>query len=132
MATTDISGLMSFAFGDTPAKSDAFVAQIIAGTKRAATAPLRDLGPGGEPMPIVGQRYVVLDVAARAGAIIEETDVFHCRFDELTPAFAAECGADNFRLWLARQAAYFEKYGGWSEGLELVCDRFKPIEALPR
>jgi hypothetical protein len=28
--------------------------------------------------------------------------------------------------------AYFERNGGWSEDLELVCERFKLVEVLPR
>jgi uncharacterized protein YhfF len=131
-AAAAIGDLVSFAFGDTPQLNDEYLVKIIAGTKTAGFAPLRDLGPGGEPMPVIGQRYVILDGQGRPGAVIEETDVFGCLAHELSDAFMRECGAEDVPAWRARQVAYIDKHGGWSEDLELVCDRFKLVEVLPR
>ena len=128
----DMEGLFAFAFGDTPEMNDTSLAQIIAGTRTAAFAPLRDLGPGGEPLPSVGDRFVILDSQQRPGAVIEEIEVFHCKARYLTEAFARECGAEDFAAWRQRQIDFINRWGGWSEDLDLVCDRFRLVEVLPR
>ena len=128
----DIDGLFAFAFGDTPAMNDESLAQIIAGRKIAAYAPLRDLGPGGEPMPVVGERYVILDSQRLPGAVIEETEVFTCTARDISDDFARECGAEDAALWRTRQIAFINRWGGWSDDLVMVCERFKLVEVLPR
>ncbi len=127
----DIAGLFAFAFGDTPEVAEESLAQIIAGRKTAAFAPLRDLGPTGhEPLPAAGERYVILDSAGEPGALIEETAIFQCKAHELTDDFLHDCGADDVAAWMARHIAFIDRWGGWSDDLELVCDRFKLVEVL--
>ncbi|MEP7241270.1 MAG: ASCH domain-containing protein [Devosia sp.] len=133
LAPADIAALESFAFGDTPDMADRLLALVVAGRKTTTCGPLRDLGPGGdEPMPVVGHRYVVRDGQGRPAAVIETLEVTICRFDEVSPEFALAEGEGDFDAWRDGHIDFFGRNGGWSEDMEIVCERFRLIEVLPR
>lgn len=129
---TDISGLNSFAFGDSPALADSLLALVLEGRKRATCGALRDFDPGGEPMPEKGRRDVVLDGQGRPACVIETTDVSICHFDDVSEDFAAAEGEGPYADWREGHIAYFTRNGGWSGDMELVCERFEVIEVLDR
>jgi uncharacterized protein YhfF len=122
----------TFAFGDSPELADRLLALVLAGTKTATCGAARDYGAGKEAMPVVGRRDVVLDGAGRPAAVIETVEVTRHLFRDVPEAFALAEGEGDFRDWRAGHIDYFERNGGWSEDLELVCERFRLIEALPR
>lgn len=121
-----------FSFGDSPALADELLALVLAGAKTATCGAVRDYGPGKEAMPEVGRRDVVLDGAGNPAAVIETVSLERRRFADEPEAFALAEGEGDFAAWRAGHVAYFERNGGWSEDLELVCERFKLVEVLPR
>jgi len=121
-----------FSFGDDPALADELLALVLAGAKTATCGAVRDYGPGKEAMPEVGRRDVVLDGAGRPAAVIETVSLERRRFADVPEDFALAEGEGDFAAWRAGHVAYFERNGGWSEDLELVCERFRLVEVLPR
>jgi uncharacterized protein YhfF len=123
---------VTFAFGDSPAMADELLALVAAGTKTATCGALRDFEQGGEPMPVVGRRDVVLDGRGRRAAVIETIEVTIRRFDEVDAAFAHDEGEGDRTLacWRAGHRAYFERNGGFAPDMELVCERFGLVEIL--
>jgi uncharacterized protein YhfF len=122
----------TFSFGDSPAMADELLALVIAGTKTATCGALRDFPVGSPDKPVVGRRDVVLDGKSRRAAVIETVEVTIRRFDEMDEAFAHEEGEGLRTLadWREGHRAYFERNGGFSPDMELVCERFKLVEVL--
>ena len=123
---------VTFSFGDSPEMADQLLALVLAGTKTATCGALRDFPPGGPDMPVVGRRDMVLDGQGRPAALIETLEVTIRRFDEMDEAFAYDEG-EGFRTladWRTGHQAYFERNGGFSPDMELVCERFRLVERL--
>jgi uncharacterized protein YhfF len=122
----------TFSFGDSSAMADELLALVIAGTKTATCGALRDFPDGSADMPVVGRLDVVLDGKGRRAAVIETLEVTIRRFDEVDEAFAHDEG-EGFRTladWRNGHQEYFERNGGFSPDMELVCERFRLVEAL--
>ena len=112
--------------------ADDLLALVLAGTKTATCGALRDYPPGSPAMPVVGRRDVVLDGRGNRAAVIESLEVTIRRFDEVDEAFAYDEG-EGFRTladWRNGHKEYFERNGGFSPDMELVCERFKLVEVL--
>lgn len=127
------AGAVGFAFGDSPELADELLALVLSGRKTATCGALRDYG-GAEPAPVVGRRDVVLDGAGRRAAVIETVEVNHRRFDEVDAEFARDEGEGDlsYGYWREAHEAYFERNGGFSPDMILVCERFKLVEVLNR
>ena len=97
--------------------------------RRAARFP-----EGSDARPQVGRRDVVLDGRGRPAAVIETVEVTVRRFVEVDERFAFDEG-EGFRTlvdWREGHRAYFERNGGFSPDMELLRERFRLIETLPR
>ncbi|MUO80489.1 ASCH domain-containing protein [Agrobacterium vitis] len=133
---TDLPGAyrnaVTFAFGDTPELADQLLALVLAGKKTATCGALRDFGPKGEPLPVVGRRDVVLDGVGRPAAVIETVEVTIRRFDAVDAEFAHDEGEDDQSLesWRVGHEAYFARNGGFTPDMELVCERFRLVEVF--
>ena len=123
---------VTFSFGDNPALADERLALVLAGRKTATCGALRDFGPGGEPMPEVGRRDVVLDGRGRRAAVIETVEVTTRRFDEVDEAFAHDEGEGDRSLasWREAHRTYFARNGGHANDMQLVCERFRLVEVI--
>lgn len=126
------AGAITFSFGDSPEMADALLALVVSGRKTATCGALRDYRVGGEAMPVVGRRDVVLDGQGRRALVIETVEVTICRFGAIDAAFAREEGEGDLSLadWQRSHQGYFERNGGFSPDMELVCERFRVIEVL--
>jgi uncharacterized protein YhfF len=123
-----------FSFGDSPALADELLGLVLAGRKTATCGALNQFGEGGEPMPQVGRRDIVLDGKGRPAAVIETTEVTVMRFDEVDESFARDEGEGDLSLayWRDAHETYFARNGGFAPDMEVVCERFKLIEVFPR
>lgn len=123
-----------FSFGDSPALADELLALAIEGRKTATCGALRDFGPGGEPMPQVGRRDIVLDGQGRPAAVIETIEVIVRRFDEVDESFARDEGEGDGTLayWRDAHETYFARNGGFAPDMQLVCERFRVVDVLNR
>ena len=124
-------GAVTFQFGDGPDLSSRLIALVRSGAKTATCGALRDFGDAGEPLPVVGRRDIVLGWDGVPEMVIETTEVTIRKFNEVGPDFAlAEGENDSLQSWQADHRAYFERNGGWSPDMDLVCERFRVIEDL--
>jgi len=114
-------------FGDSPAMNDELCDLILAGTKRATAMLLRDVTDAGEPMPVVGGFFVVVDGAGRPRCVCRTTDVTVKPLEETDDAFAFDEGEADRTLawWLKSHRAYFARQAA-REGFEMH-DRIETI-----
>ncbi len=124
--------LSSFSFGDNPALCDALLALVISGKKTATCGALRDYdgSRNAEEMPAVGGKDLVLNSASVEKCVIETTEVTILKFNEVSEAFALAEGEGDFTDWRKGHIDFFERNGGWDENMDLVCERFKLVEAF--
>lgn len=121
----------AFTFGDSRLLCDELLALVRAGKKTATCGALRDYIEGDDPMPEVGRQDVALDWDGNPALVIETTEVVIHRFSDVDAAFALAEGENDSRAgWAEGHKAYFERHGGWSPSMELVCERFRVIEDL--
>ncbi len=128
------AGAVTFSFGDSPEMADELLALVLAGKKTATCGALRDYPEGSPDKPVVGRRDVVLDGRGRRAAVIETLEVTVRRFDQIDYTFAYDEG-EGFRTltdWRDGHKRYFERNGGFSPDMELVCERFRLVEILDR
>ena len=122
-------GAESFTFGDGPDLCAQLLALVRAGRKTATCGALRDFGEGGEAMPVAGRRDIALDWDSRPALVIETVEVTLRRYCDVDEGFAlAEGEDDTLAAWQAGHRAFFERNGGWSPEMMLVCERFRLIE----
>jgi uncharacterized protein YhfF len=129
--TTPPDSRHRFSFGDSPAMADELLALVLAGKKTATVGALRDFHPGGEAMPVIGRRDVVLNGAGEEACVIETVSVDIRRFDELGSDFTDLEGEGDFAAWRAGHEAYFARNGGFEPDMQLVCETFRLVEVLP-
>jgi uncharacterized protein YhfF len=129
---TLIDGHHCWSFGDSPALADDLLALVLTGKKTATCGAVRDYIAEGTPIPVPGRQDIILDGRARPAALIEYTEVTRRRFDDVPEDFALAEGEGDFADWREGHKAYFQRNGGWSPDLELVCERIRVVEVLPR
>ncbi len=124
-------GAETFTFGDSRALCDRLLALVRSGRKRATCGALRDFTEGSEPLPVPGRRDIALDWDGAPALVIETVEVSVRRFRDVEADFALAEGEDeSLEGWQAGHRAYFQRNGGWSPDMELVCERFRLIEDL--
>jgi uncharacterized protein YhfF len=122
-------GARTFRFGDGPALCAELLALVRAGRKTATCFALRDLDTGAEVMPEPGRHDISLDWQGNPALAIETVAVEIRRFDEVDAGFALDEGEnDSLAGWQADHRRYFERTGGWSPDMLLVCERFRLVE----
>jgi uncharacterized protein YhfF len=125
---------VTFSFGDSPEMADELLTLVLAGKKAATCGALASFAPGGEAMPVVGRRDVVLDGKGRPAAVIETLEVEIRSFAQVDERFASDEGEGDGTLawWRDAHRQYFERNGGFSPDMQLVCERFRLVEKLDR
>ena len=79
-----------------------------------------------------GERWIVLDGRRLPRCVIESTEVTYRRFDDVDAAFAHDEGEGDRSLayWREAHRRYFGRQGKFSEGMMLMCERFRLVEIL--
>jgi uncharacterized protein YhfF len=117
-----------FAEGDRRELCEDLTALVLAGKKTGTCWPLRDVAKG-EPMMSVGDVAVYTDWDGVPVCAIEYTHIEIARFEDVSEAFALSEGEDETRAgWALSHRRFFERNGGWSSDMELVCETFRVIE----
>jgi len=121
-------------FGDSPAMADELADLVINGPKRATAGLARDFGPGGEPMPAVGEHVVVIDGQGSPRCIWRTTDVAVKPLIEVDNAFAWDEGeGDRSRdYWLRAHRGFFSRQAAregfeFHDRIETVFERFAVV-----
>ena len=126
----DYPGAGTFRFGDGPALCREFTDLVIAGRKTATSGALRDF-PAGEPgRPAVGRRDIATDWDGTPRVVIETVEVTERRFRDVDARFAEAEGEGGLDAWREGHIRYFDRNGGWSEDMWLLCERFRVVEVL--
>ena len=124
-------GAVTFTFGDSPWMNDELLGLVVSGRKTATCAPARDYEANPDALPAVGRRDIATRWDGTPVAVIETTEITRHRYCDVPEDFAlAEGEADTFEGWQRDQRIYFERNGGFSEDMMLVCERFKLVEIL--
>lgn len=129
---TRYANAKTFSFGDSAALNEELLALVLSGKKTATCGALRDFGdgPDQEAMPVQGRVDIALDNRKKPSCALETIGVSICRFDEVAEDFALAEGEGNFTEWRKGHIAFFQRNGGWSPDMELVCERFKLVEVF--
>jgi uncharacterized protein YhfF len=125
-------GAQPFRLGDGPELCAELTGLIVSGAKTASCGALRDYPPGGADRPVVGRRDVACLWDWTPRAVIETVEVTERRFREVPEEFALAEGEGTFAQWRAGHVAFFERNGGWSEEMWLLCERFTVVEVVGR
>lgn len=129
--TARYPGAETFRFGDSEALCHRLLSLVRAGRKRATCGALRDFGPGGEPRPTAGRCDIALNWDGTPALVVRTTEVTERRFCDVDAEFAlAEGENETLDGWRRDHRQYFERNGGWSEDMELLCERFEVVEIL--
>jgi uncharacterized protein YhfF len=106
---------------------------VLAGEK-TATAGLRvDHAPHtDEPLPVVGERFELLDVDDRPVAIVETTDVRIVPAGEIDEQFARDEGEgfETVAEWRVAHERFWADRGGIDDDTPIVAERFRLVERL--
>lgn len=96
---------------------DQLVAAVLSGAKTSTTGLLQDYERDGEPLPVVGERSVVVDSADRPVAVIELTGVRVVRLGDVDLDHARDEGEGygSVAAWRAGHETYWHgpDYRGW-------------------
>ena len=126
-------GAETFKFGDNAELSERLLELVRSGRKTATCGALRDFEAGGEAMPSVGRKDIALEWGGNPALVIETAEVFQSAFAGVDEAFAlAEGENDSLAGWRHDHRRYFERNGGWSNDMMLVCERFRLVEDFSR
>lgn len=124
-------GAVKGEYGDTEALCDRLVRLICDGTKRATCSARRDYAQDGSDLPQAGQVEIVLNWDESPAAVLRVTEVTLTPFQDVSAAFALDEGEDaTLESWRRGHRAFFERNGGWSPEMILVCQRFTLLEVL--
>lgn len=121
------------------------VAAILRGEKTSTTGLLADYQRDKDPLPEVGERFLLIDENDAEVGVIETTEVWVTTIAEVDLPFAidegegytsvAEWRAAHERFWLsyADETRAFLGDPEWRPGDDtpVVCERFRLVEPLP-
>lgn len=124
----DGAGSVTFTFGDNEKLCRELLRLVRSGKKTATCEALREFGPGGQSMPVVGRRDVALNWDGTPALVIETLEVTEKRFCDVDEHFAlAEGENDDLDGWRRDHQAYFERNGGFNREMIVVCERFRLV-----
>lgn len=122
------------AFGDSPELADRLAALILSGTKTATCSALWEYEAEDEPLPEVGEKYILLDGQEKPLCIVETTEVDVKPYNKVDAQFAADEGEGDRTLdyWRKVHWEFFSrtlKHIGEepTEDMPLVCERFRVV-----
>jgi uncharacterized protein YhfF len=140
-----VSGLRRAEFGFP--RSDLrrrLVAAILRGEKTSTSGLVSDYERDGDPLPVVGERFVLVDEDDREVGVIETTEVRVTTIGAVELQFAVEEGEGftSVAEWRAAHERFWLSYAdetrawlgdpGWlpSDETPIVCERFRLVERL--
>jgi uncharacterized protein YhfF len=127
------------AYGDSPEVSEALLALIRSGQKRAGTGLLWAMEADGDVFPAVGDVEIVVDHLNAPALITRVTSVAVVPYAEVTPEYAAIEGEGDGSLayWRDAHWAFFSRECARigrapSEAMPVVCSVFEVLANVPR
>jgi uncharacterized protein YhfF len=120
------------------------VAAILRGEKTTTTSLLSDYQRDGDPLPEVGERFLLIDERDEAVGVIETTELWVTTSAEVDLPFAIDEGEGFTSVAEWREAhedfwlSYADETRAWlndpewrpSDATPIVCERFRLVERL--
>jgi uncharacterized protein YhfF len=128
----------TFSFGTAKQEATEIAALVLQGVKTATGSLQWVYEAEGQPLPKVGDQYIVRDSEDRPVCIIEVTEVQTMPFDEVDGRFAFHGGERDrtlaswrkiYRAYIASECARIGREP--SEKTPLVCERFRVVYREP-
>ena len=119
--------LHRFRFGDSREICDWLTGLALGGRKTGTCWAHRDVARG-EPMFEIGDRSVYTDWDHIPVCAVEYTKIEIHPFDQVPVAFALSEGEGDYVAWRNGHIAWFQRTGGWSPDMAVVCESFKVID----
>ena len=124
-------GAGEFRFGDSDAMNAELIALVRSRKKTATCGKASDFEDEPEALPVVGRCDIVTNWDGSPAVVIRTLSVERMRFDAIGEDFAlAEGENEDYVGWRRDHIAYFKRNGGWSAGMEMICERFEVVEDL--
>jgi uncharacterized protein YhfF len=98
-------------FGDSAELADELLDLVLHGPKRATAGSVAAFDQEGEPLPVVGDLWIVADASGRPRAVLRTAEVRSGPLSSVDDAFAWDEGeGDRSRaMWLADHEAFFRR-----------------------
>ena len=121
-------------FGDNPEMADDLLAYVVSGEKTATSGMVLDFENDGDPIPVKGDRSIILNGKQEPICIIEMVNVQRKKYKEVDEVFALK-EAEGFKTlqdWRDVHWDFFTRRSKvlgveLTEDVELVCMEFKVI-----
>lgn len=112
-------------FGDNNRMADQLAALVVQGIKTASCSAYNP----GQTLSNVGERVIIEDSAGQAICIIEVAEVSVIPFNQVSAGFAYDEGEGDRTLesWRKGHQRFFERNGGFTPDMLLVCERFRVV-----
>ncbi|WP_307784440.1 ASCH domain-containing protein [Salinibacterium sp. SWN139] len=106
----EIDDLPVTEFGFPGALRDTLVAAIMEGEKTSTSSTLVEYGVENEPLPVVGERYALVDSDEKRVAVLEITDVQQLRLADVPWEHARDEGEgyESVAQWRAGHESYWQ------------------------
>lgn len=121
-------------WGDSPEMADELGALIAQGIKTGTCSALWEWEAEGNPIPQTGLITIALDGRGKPLCIVETTNVFIRKYNEVDAGFACSEGEGDLSLayWREAHRNFFSRSlpvigKEFSEDMPLVCERFRLI-----
>lgn len=125
---------VSFYFCDNQTDADDCADLVVKGIKQATATSLWWFEKNREPLPKIGNRYIITGWSGKARAIIETTKIEKVPFNEITAEFAEIEGEGDKSLdyWKKVHKAYYTRemqpHGEkFREDMIIVCEYFRTV-----
>lgn len=120
----------TFSFGDTPELADELCGLVLSGVKTGTATAMAEFETTDEPVPAVGDLWIVTDGSGQPRALIRTVDVAVVPFDEVSADFAAAEGEDDRTLesWRVEHERYFRRVLGdaaFSSDMPILTETFE-------
>jgi len=121
-------GAQTFRFGDSAALSDALLALVRSGKKRATCTHMAEL-EAGAARPEVGRRDIAVNFDGTPALVIETVEVVDTSFDRMTEEMALLEGEDeSLAGWQENHERYYRRLGVFALDMPLIWERFEVVE----
>jgi uncharacterized protein YhfF len=124
----------AWSFGDSATMADDLLAYVLTGEKTATSGMLKDYEIDGDPLPVIGDRSIILNGKGIPVCVVEITNVLIQAYNEVDETFALAEGEGfkSLKDWKEVHWNFFtrrcKKLGiPLTETVPLVCEEFKVI-----
>lgn len=130
----DIKTPLSFYFCDNEFDANDCADLVVKGIKRATATSLWWFEKNNEPLPKVGNQYIITDWNGNAKAVIETTKIEQVPYNKITSEFAEIEGEGDKSLeyWKKVHKDYYTREmkpfnEEFDENMIIVCEQFKTV-----